>query len=124
MLKEYIINILREEKTIKQISLLRTQFSPLMTDFYFFRTFFEVLIPFRITAKIGISIKPFTNLDYTEKPKELKSIEFECKGDYYKTEYDYLKLNDKLKEYNETQGNMSMMESANALVDIFIWLME
>lgn len=116
--KEYIEGLLREDKTIDMISITRTQFSPIMTEFYFFNTFFQVLRLLKIDSK---SRKDSKILD--GEPVLFCYIEFTNGKENYTTQYDPHELERELRRFNNLQGEMSMRESANTLIDIFLSLL-
>lgn len=121
MNKQDIELVLKRENAVKMISKLRTQFSPSMTEFYFFRTFFETLRNF--------NIRGYETKDVYDENGELKykySIILSKIGERpeYISEYNLEKLHNDLNNYNNSLSSMGMIESANALIDIFIGLLE
>ena len=124
MTKEYIISVLRREEIVKEVSLLRTQFELQMTDFYFFRTFIEAFKKSGIETEIQHEVLPFSFTDKISKLDNQYCIRFYKDREYLSKRFRYDKLQNKLKEYNTIQGEMSMLESASALIDIFISLIE
>ena len=100
---EYIEKLLKEEETIKQISLSRTQFSHYITEFYFFRIFFEVLQKLAIYGSCEKSIHTHSIgnerviIDYFVTLTEGKKI--------LKAQYDHDQLLRDLQEYNIKSQN-------------------
>lgn len=124
MTKEYVVSILRREDMVDTISKLRTQFSTIMTDFYFFRTFIDSLKTAGVNIEIHNTIQPFSDTNEISKIVDNRYIVFSKDFEYLKINFDNDKLRYRLKEYNELQKNMSMLESAHALIDIFINILE
>jgi hypothetical protein len=118
MNKEYIESLLKNEKITSQISIMRTQFTHIMSEFYFFNTFFRVL------KSLGFEVHHRKESVIVDgKVASFCFIDFLKDNEKYTTEYDNGKLQNDLNNFNEIQGDMSMLESANALIDIFLSLL-
>ena len=117
VLREHIKSCLKDEDTIKQISLMRTQFTHIMSEFYFFNIFFRILK----SLNIEYSRTECNTIDGDT--SQFYFINFYKSGVIYTTVYNHNKLIEDIKEFNFLQGDMGMLESANALVDIFISLL-
>lgn len=116
--KEYIESLLKDEDVVSKISKARTQFSFIMTEFYFFNTFFMVLE----SLNIHCSINKQSGIIEGD-PVLFCYIEFAQDYDLYTTQYDQEELVQKLLTYNALQSNMSMSESVHNLIDIFLSLL-
>lgn len=112
--KEYIKSLLMDEKIVEYISILRTQFSPQMTESHFFKIFFDALYKLNITGEHHTIFKDC---------KECYLILWENKKYKYEFQYNYRKLQEDLDTYNMKQGGMSMLESVHKLIDIFVGLL-
>lgn len=117
--KKDIEKLLREENTLSFISKFRTQFSVTITEFYFFRTFFAALESVGIkgdTVKYSRMVNNGIKTDHC-------IILNKGSINYLEAVYDREKLLQELKRYNNSFEDTGMLESANALVDIFISLL-
>lgn len=119
MNKEYIEALLREEEMVNIISKLRTQFSRQITEFYFFRTFFEALNMVGINGTTTKSHCPYDGGIKTD-----HYIILSEKNNKLNNQYNNDKLLEDLKNYNATQEGLGMIKSAHKLIDIFISLLE
>lgn len=118
MLKEYIENSLKQEETINKVSIMRTQFTHIMSEFYFFNTFVRVL------KSLGVDVKHRKeSRDIGNDVAQFCYIDFNYNGEKYTTQYDNDKLVNDLKNFNILQVEMGMRESASTLVDIFLSLL-
>lgn len=126
MTKSYIEKILKDDKMIHDIAIRRTQFSSKMSNFYFFKTFFESLLTVGISSTIHHKIVPSSGISTVSKIDTHEIIEFSSSKfpNTLSFKFDTYKLNDKLREYNELQKTMGFTESAIYLIDIFLNLLE
>lgn len=118
MNKEYIKTLLQDEEMINKISKLRTQFSLYMSEFYFFRTFFEALKSVGINGHTDVKYNTYNGL-------ETSYFIILCKDDIeLRFQYDNNKFQDELSVFNKSQSEMGFRESAIKLTNIFINLLE
>ena len=118
ILRDYIKYSLKDEDVVKQISHMRIQFTHTMSEFYFFNIFFRIL------KSLGVDCN--RRMDSTvigDNWVQFYFIDFYRDGMKYTTTFNRDKLLEDIKEFNLLQGGMSMQESANVLVDIFISLL-
>ena len=117
--KEYIKKLLNEEINVELISITRTHFSLIMTEFYFFEIFIHVLkisgIDCEIHKQPGFIDDNLVRSCY---------IHFTDGEDKYITQYDSRKFERDLQKFNNSQVDMGMLESAQALINIFVSLLE
>lgn len=124
MNKEYIEYILKDEEMIKTISKLQTQCSHIMTEFYFFKIFFEALRTVGIICEIKHSVVSFSDVDDISNIKMNKNIMVVNGKDSMIVPIDDNTLSINIILYNRTKGDMSFAESTNALINIFISLFD
>lgn len=127
-MKETIKKILKEESNVQCITKLRTQYSRNISEFYFFKIFVDILTPKGINISVhkkGTFDPIDLNLSIENKEKiklvNILTISMNSySSDYY---FNSAYLEKVLNEFNNKQINMSMIESTNALIDIFLGLL-
>ena len=121
MKKDYIESLLREEEIVLQISKLRTQFSHHITEFYFFKTFIEVLKLLNINCLVfdDATFEPESGKFIVSSFIELQENNNILRSSKFKRT-DFVNI---LRKYNTDQCEMSLRESTHALIDIFIGLL-
>lgn len=119
-MKKMIKKVLKDEKMIEKISIMRTQFSHIMTEFYFFNTFIQSLK----TANIDIKIQKVPLVVNIDKVVNECYMIIDTEGKHTSVKYNENKLFKELEQYNYSQGDMGFRNSTLALIDIFIGLFE
>ena len=116
--KKYIEGVLREDNMVSSISKLRTRFSHTMSNFLFFKIFFEMFHTIDIDATITKR-----RCQYDGGIKTEYYIVINNDKDEYVTRYDSDKLEKDLQDFNNLQGEMGILESTHYLINIFVSLL-
>lgn len=118
MNKENIIAILKSEEMNKKIFTIRTNYSHIMTDFYFFKIFIEALKEFGIDTKID-KVPVIIN----GVPKNDCAIIMHDINSDIRFKYDEYELHNDILQFSQIQNQLGMKESVNYLIDLFINLL-
>lgn len=125
MNRKYIKDLLNCPSMIHRISKGKTQCSHNMTDFDFFKIFIEAFKGMDIELRIEDKINASFPYGYTSESnlKDMKEMIFYKRFDYYRTSFDNMVLNDKLRRYNSRLKDIGFAESTMELIEIFLSLL-
>lgn len=129
-MKKKIETYLRSEETISNITIMRTQYNHILSEFYFFKIFIDILEQdgYRIYIKQNTVLEPIDiNLsdDNRNRIKTISTITLEKDSEIMEKTFNSKTFyHTAISGFNFKQGDMGMRESTNALIDIFLSLLK
>ena len=129
-MKKKIEDYLRSEETISNITIMRTQYNHVLSEFYFFKIFIDILEKdgYHINIKQDTVLEPIDiNLsdDNRNRIKTINTITLKKDGQTLQKMFDNrLFYQTTIFNFNLKQGDMGMRESTIALIDIFLSLLK